>query len=84
MTATKIIEAIKNLSAEDQAEVIRFAYKLDAERKLTGDELSALALRMTRCTDASEAAMVREAIVRGFYGGKDNAWGSSSILIKRA
>jgi hypothetical protein len=68
MTAAKIIEEIKNLPPEQQAEVIRFTYRLDAQRKLTGDELSALAKRMTDATDPAEAALVREAIARGFYG----------------
>ncbi|PYK95923.1 MAG: hypothetical protein DME36_00115 [Verrucomicrobia bacterium] len=48
--------------------VIRFAYQLDAERHLTGSELSSLAERMVNTTDAVEAARVREAIVRGFCG----------------
>ena len=73
MTAAKIIEEIKNLPPEQQAEVIRFTYRLDAERKLTGEDLSALAKRMTDTSDPAEAALVREAIVRGFYGGERNA-----------
>jgi hypothetical protein len=73
VTAAKIIEEIKNLPLEQQAEVIRFTYRLDAERKLTGGELSALAKRMTDAIDPAEAALVREAIVRGFYGGERNA-----------
>ena len=73
MTAAKIIEEIKHLPPAEQAEVIQFAYHLDAERQLTGKELSALAERMTQTTDPAEAALVREAIVRGFYGGKRNA-----------
>jgi hypothetical protein len=73
VTAAKIIEEIKNLPPEQQAEVIRFTYRLDAERKLTGDELSALAKRMTDAIDPAEVALVREAIVRGFYGGERNA-----------
>jgi len=51
VTAAKIIEEIKHLSAKDQVEVIRFVYHLDAERHLTGKELSALAERMTRASD---------------------------------
>ncbi len=72
MSAAKIIEQIKNLPPEEQAEVIRFTYRLDAERQLTGKELSALAKRMTQAADPAEAALVREAIVRGFYGGEQN------------
>ena len=73
MTAAKIIEEMKKLSPKEQAEVIRFAYRLDAERHLTGKELSALAERMTNSSDPAEAALVREAIVRGFYGGEPHA-----------
>ena len=45
MTAAQIIEEIKRLDPKDQAGIIRFAYQLDAERKLTGKELSSLAVR---------------------------------------
>jgi hypothetical protein len=48
--------------------VIRFAYQLDAERRLTGKELSGLAERMVNANDPTEQARVREEIVRGFYG----------------
>ena len=70
MTASEIIEEIKRLDPQEQLGVIRFAYQLDAERKLSGDELSSLAARMTETDDAVEAARIREAIVRGFYGAK--------------
>lgn len=68
MTADQIIEEIKRLDPKDQLGVIRFAYQLDAERKLTGKELSGLAARMTETDDPDEAAIIRESIVRGFYG----------------
>ena len=68
MTASEIIEEIKRLDPQEQLGVIRFAYQLDAERKLSGPELSSLAARMTETDDAVEAARLREAIVRGFYG----------------
>ena len=68
MTAQQIIEEIKRLDPKEQLGVIRFAYQLDAERKLSGQELSKLAARMTETDDAVEAATIREAIVRGFYG----------------
>jgi len=70
MTAAKIIEQIMSLAPEEQAEVIQFAYRLDAERQLTGKELSALAKKMTLTSDPADAALVREAIMHGFYGGK--------------
>jgi hypothetical protein len=70
MTASEIIEEIKRLDPQEQLGVIRFVYQLDAERKLSGAELSSLAARMTETDDAVEAARIREAIVRGFYGAK--------------
>jgi hypothetical protein len=73
MTATQIIEEIKRLGPEDQVGVIRFAYKLDAERQLTGEELSGLAERMVNTTDPAEQARIREQIIRGFYGRRQNA-----------
>ena len=70
VTAQQIIEEIKRLDPQEQLGVIRFAYKLDAERQLSGGELSKLAARMTETDDAVEAVAIRESIVRGFYGDK--------------
>ena len=68
MTARQIIHELETLPPDEQAEVIRFAYRLDAGRQLTSPELSSLADRMVHATDPAEAALVRDAIVRGFYG----------------
>ena len=73
MTANQIISEIQSLSIEEQAKVVRFAYRLDAERKLTGAELAAIAERMVESTNPAEALLLREEIVRGFYGGKPHA-----------
>ena len=73
MTASEIIEEIKRLDPKEQLGVIRFAYQLDAERQLSGRELSALAERMVNASDPAEQATIREAIVRGFYGERANA-----------
>ena len=73
MTANQIIQEIEVLSPEEQAKVVRFAYQLDAERKLSGPELTALAERMVATTDPAETAQLRGAIARGFYGGRPNA-----------
>jgi hypothetical protein len=73
VTAAQIIEEIKGLTPEEQAGVVRFIYQLDAERKLSGPELSALAERLVRADDPVEASRVRETIVRGFYGTKPDA-----------
>jgi hypothetical protein len=72
VTAAEIIEEIKRLDPKEQLGVIRFAYQLDAERKLSGSELSRLAARMTDTDDPAEAATIREAIVRGFYRPRTN------------
>jgi hypothetical protein len=50
VTASQIIEEIKRLDPKEQLGVIRFAYQLDAERQLTGKELSSLAERMVQTT----------------------------------
>jgi len=42
VTAQEIIEEIKRLDPKEQLGVIRFAYELDAERQLSGKELSKL------------------------------------------
>lgn len=73
MTASEIIEEIKRLEPKEQLGVIRFAYQLDAERKLSGAELSGLAERMVKTSDEVEAARIREAIIRGFYGQRRDA-----------
>jgi predicted outer membrane protein len=61
------------LPPEEQAKVVLFAYRLDAERQLTGKELSSLAERMVATADPVQTAMLREEITRGFYGGKPHA-----------
>jgi hypothetical protein len=72
VTAAEIIEEIKRLDPKEQLGVIRFAYQLNAERKLSGSESSRLAARMTDTDDPAEAANIREVIVRGFYGPRTN------------
>jgi hypothetical protein len=66
MTASEIIVEIKRLDRKEQLGVIRFAYQLDAERRLTGKELAQLAERMVNATDPAEEAIIREAMIRGF------------------
>jgi hypothetical protein len=67
MIANEVFEAIKRLNPKEQLAVIRFAYQPDAERRLTGKELSGLAERMVKTTDPAEGAIIREAMIRGFY-----------------
>ena len=68
MTATQIIREIETLPPEEQAKVVRFAYRLDAQRKLSGNELSALAQRMADSSDPAESALLRASIAQGCYG----------------
>ena len=68
MTATQIIREIETLPPEEQAKVVQFAYRLDAGRKLSGSELSALAQRMVDSHDPAESALLRASIAQGFYG----------------
>lgn len=73
VSAAQIIEEIQHLTPTEQAEVIQFAYRLDAERMLSGKELVALAKKMVAATDSTEALEIREQMIRGFYGGKPDA-----------
>jgi hypothetical protein len=73
MTATEVIHEIERLPPEEQAKVIRFAYRLDAERQLSGNDLATLAERMVNASDPTESSMLRDAIMRGFYGAKPDA-----------
>jgi hypothetical protein len=78
MTANQIIGEIKRLGPKEQLGVIRFAYQLDAERRLTGKELARLAERMVSATDPAEEAIIREAMVRGFYSATAGRAGSGA------
>jgi hypothetical protein len=71
VSAREIITEIKRLTPSEQAEVIQFAYQLDAERMLSGKELGALAQRMIETADPIEKIKIREELTRGFYGGSD-------------
>jgi hypothetical protein len=73
VTAEQVIHEIEALPLEEQARVIRFAYRLDAQRRLTGPELASLADRLASSTDPAEALVLREEIARGFFGGKADA-----------
>jgi len=68
MTATGVIEEIKQLSPAEQSRVIRFAVELARERQLTGEKLSELAQRMADSDNPAEVQKLREEIHRGFYG----------------
>ncbi len=73
MSAAQIIDEIQHLPPAEQAEVVQFAYRLDAERMLSGEEIGALAQRMVDATDPAEALLLRDALMRGFYCGNVDA-----------
>ena len=66
MTASRVIEAIKQLPRDEQSRVTRFALELARERQLSGDKLSELARRIAEGNDPAEAQKLREEIHRGF------------------
>ena len=73
MSATQVIEEIKHLPPDEQAEVIRFTFKLARNRQLTGEEIGGLAKRMVEAKNPAEASRLNEEIVRGFYGVEPHA-----------
>ncbi len=68
MTASGVIEEIKQLTRSEQSRVIRFALELARERQLPGEKLSELAQHLADCNDPAAAQKLREEIHRGFYG----------------
>jgi hypothetical protein len=72
MTAVEIIEEIKRLPRAEQNQVMDFVRKAEG-RRLTPDELGALAKQMTETKDPAEADRLQEEIVRGFYGRQSDA-----------
>ena len=73
VSSTEIIREIQRLPPAEQAAVIQFAYRLDAERMLSGKELAALARRMLDATDSHEKEKIRAELTRGFYGSAPDA-----------
>jgi hypothetical protein len=68
MTAATVIEEIKQLAPEEQAEVIQFAVELARSRQLTAQELGELADRLAESKDPAEIIRLKSAMTRGFYG----------------
>jgi hypothetical protein len=68
MTATGVIEEIKQLTPGEQSRVIRFTMELARERQLSGEKLSELAQQMADSDNPAEVQKLREEIHRGFYG----------------
>ncbi len=68
MTATAVIEEIKQLPREEQSHVIHFVHELEHQRQLTGKELRVLVEKMVDSEDPAEIKKLRQEIHRGFYG----------------
>jgi hypothetical protein len=68
MTAATVIEEIKHLAPNEQAEVIQFAVELARSRQLTAQESGELADRLAESTDPAEIIRLRSAMTCGFYG----------------
>jgi len=68
MTSAAIIEEIKQLSPEEQAEVIQFTSELARKRQLTAKQLGELADRLAESDDPAEIVRLKSVMTRGFYG----------------
>ena len=68
MTATGVIEEIKQLPRAEQSRVIQFALELARERQLSGQKLTKLAESLANSTNQTESLELRDKIHRGFYG----------------
>jgi hypothetical protein len=68
VTAQDVIRAIDALPPAELAEVVRHMKKLDQNRQLSGEELGDLAQRMVEAKDRTEADLLQEALINGFYG----------------
>ncbi|NJM61261.1 MAG: hypothetical protein HC849_15355, partial [Oscillatoriales cyanobacterium RU_3_3] len=54
MTAAKVIDEIKLLPPDEQAEVIQFAFELARSRQLSAEELGELAGKLAASADPAE------------------------------
>ena len=69
MTASQIIEEIKRLPSREKAEVLSALLHSQArKRKLSPEELVALADQMVGTNDPEEANRLEKEILAGFYG----------------
>ena len=73
MSATQVIQAIKELPPEERLDVLRFVREYDTVPKLTPEELGELAERLAHATDPNEVATLEKVITNGFYGMKIDA-----------
>lgn len=68
MSAAQIIEAFKELAAEERTRVLHFVQEHGTVPMLTPEELGDLGERLANATDAEEIAALEKAMINGFYG----------------
>jgi hypothetical protein len=73
MNAAQIIEAFKELPAEERTRVLHFVHEHETVPKLSPEELGDLGERLADATDPEEIAALGKAFVNGFYGMKVDA-----------
>ena len=73
MSATQVIEAIKELPPEERLDVLRFVREYETVPKLTPEQLGDLGERLAHATDPEEVATLEKTIMNGFYGMKIDA-----------
>ncbi|HEY1170852.1 MAG TPA: hypothetical protein VGH19_05725 [Verrucomicrobiae bacterium] len=73
MSSGAIIEEIKQLTPDEQVEVIQFVIQLAKARPLTANELTELARQMVESEDPAEVQRLKTAISHGFYGNSAHA-----------
>jgi hypothetical protein len=74
MTASELIEEIERLPSKERAEVLSALPRSQAtNRKLSPDELIALADQMVATQDPKEADRLEKKILAGFYGQRPHA-----------
>ena len=73
MSATQIIEAIKELPPEERLSVVHFAREYETVPRLTPEQLGELGERLANATEPTEIAALEKALINGFYGMKIDA-----------
>jgi hypothetical protein len=73
VNARDVIAEIQRLPTAKQEQVMKLTVALEQDRRLSGDEIDVLVARLLATTDSVEKALLRETIVRGFYGGPADA-----------
>jgi DNA-binding transcriptional ArsR family regulator len=70
MSTAQIIEAFKELPAEQRAEVLRAAQAHGPEltRRLSPEEIGELAEKLAAATTEGEAAAIKRQMINGYYG----------------